>query len=157
MQLFGKPTIHPFLFYSGKILSYLTWILFPLSVLGIAPIGRSSSFALRYLSYVLFVTGLVVSVLSMFNLGKSTVLGIPTKRTIFKQTGLYRFSRNPMYVGFNLLTISSILYHQNIIVAVAGLYSIFIYHLIILWEEKFLEQRFGQEYLEYRANVRRYI
>ena len=62
-----------------------------------------------------------------------------------------------MYVGFDMLAISSILYHQNIVVAAAGLYSIVIYHLIILGEEKFLEQMSGQEYLEYKADVRRYI
>jgi len=157
MQLVGKATIHPLLFYSGKIVGYLVWILLPLSVVGVDTVGRPPFATLTYLSCVLYAIGVVIAVLSIFNLGQSTALGIPTDSTAFKHSGLYRFSRNPMYVGFDLLTISSSLYLLNVIVFAAGLYSIFIYHLIILGEEKFLERRFGREYGEYRTRVRRYV
>jgi protein-S-isoprenylcysteine O-methyltransferase Ste14 len=84
-------------------------------------------------------------------------LGLPTEKTILKTNGIYRFSRNPMYFGFNLLTIASMLYWININVIILGIYSIIIYHLIILGEEKFLEERFGDEYFSYKKIVRRYI
>jgi protein-S-isoprenylcysteine O-methyltransferase Ste14 len=49
------------------------------------------------------------------------------------------------------------LYWINIIVIILGIYSIITYHLIILGEEKFLEERFGDEYFSYKNKVRRYI
>jgi protein-S-isoprenylcysteine O-methyltransferase Ste14 len=62
-----------------------------------------------------------------------------------------------MYLGFNILTIASIVYLGNIFMAAMGVYSILIYHLIITREEKFLETRFGEKYFEYKRNVRRYL
>jgi protein-S-isoprenylcysteine O-methyltransferase Ste14 len=40
---------------------------------------------------------------------------------------------------------------------VPGIYSIVVYHLIIIGEEKFLEKAFREAYLEYKKKVRRYI
>jgi protein-S-isoprenylcysteine O-methyltransferase Ste14 len=62
-----------------------------------------------------------------------------------------------MYLGFNLLTISSIIYMLNPIVSLFGIYSIIIYHFIIIGEERFLETRFGTAYLDFKKRVRRYL
>jgi len=103
------------------------------------------------------IAGLGLSVLSLINLGSSTRLGLPSEITTFKTNGLYKYSRNPMYVGFNFLTIASMLYVWHIIILFLGLYSIIIYHFIILGEERFMESRFGEEYINYKQKVRRYI
>ena len=97
------------------------------------------------------------TIISLINLGKSTRLGTPQESTEFKTNGLYKISRNPMYVGFNMLSLSAILFTHNFIVIFLGVYSIYVYHLIILGEEKFLESRFSEQYLEYKKNVRRYL
>jgi protein-S-isoprenylcysteine O-methyltransferase Ste14 len=157
MQIVGKPSIHPILFYSGKVCSYTTWIVLLLSMSHVAGIRKFAFKSTDYISYALLTVGLLISILSMINLGKSTTLGIPTKSTSFRKSGLYRYSRNPMYIGFNLLTAASMIYHMNILIAAAGIYSIIVYHLIILAEERFLEKRFPDEYREYRTQVRRYI
>ncbi len=62
-----------------------------------------------------------------------------------------------MYLGFDLLTISSILANANLIVALLGIYSIISYDFIVRAEERFLRERFGPEYGEYRARVHRYL
>ncbi len=62
-----------------------------------------------------------------------------------------------MYFGFNLLTIAAMVYSINIVLLLLGTYSIITYHWIILGEEKFLEERFGDEYFNYKKKVRRYI
>jgi protein-S-isoprenylcysteine O-methyltransferase Ste14 len=62
-----------------------------------------------------------------------------------------------MYVGFNLWTISAMVYTLNIWIILMGLYSILIYHLIILGEERFMEGRFGYDYMSYKTKVRRYL
>lgn len=157
MKVIGKTTIHPLFFYTGKILGYITWCLFLLSIFNVLIISNQRFEILKIISYMLSIIGLIIVVISLINLGKSTRLGLPSENTTFKKTGLYKFSRNPMYLGFNLFTVSSIIYTANIIIAIIGIYSIIIYHLIIIGEEKFLEQRFGNEYINYRKKVRKYI
>jgi len=153
----GRPTIHPVLFYSGKLAGYLTWILLAASLLGVISIGGHRTGLPAYGSYCLLAVGLVFSVVSMINLGRSMTLGLPAEPRPFRSGGLYRLSRNPMYLGFDLLTLASVLYHANVAVAVAGIYSIFVYHLIIRGEERYLQERFGETYARYRGAVRRYL
>ncbi len=157
MDLIGKTTIHPLFFYTGKISGYITWILFLLSIFNIFIISRQPIEFLKISSYMLFTIGLIIVVISLINLGRSTRLGLPSENTILKINGLYRFSRNPMYLGFDLLTLASIVFIANIIIAIIGVYSIIIYNFIIIGEEKFLEKRFGSEYINYKRKVRRYI
>jgi protein-S-isoprenylcysteine O-methyltransferase Ste14 len=157
MDWIGKTTINPFLFYPGKIAGYFTWIVLLLMFFKINLVERISSSYSEYFSYATLVTGLFFVVFSLINLGRSTRLGLPSENTVLKTYGLYRICRNPMYLGFNLLTISSMTYTLNIWVIFCGLYSIFVYHLIILGEEKFLESRFGQYYINYKRRVRRYL
>lgn len=157
MNIIGKTTINPVLFFSGKISGYITWVIFLLLLLNINLIDRIKFGYNDYIAYLILLIGLFFSILSIINLGRSTRLGLPSEDTIFKTNGLYRFSRNPMYLGFNLLTISSMIYSMNPWIIVLGLYSVIIYHLIILGEEKFMENRFGNEYLEYKKKTRRYI
>jgi len=157
MNLIGKTTINPIIFYSGKISGYVTWIVQLLMMLGVDVIVRISYPYNDYISYLTLLIALILIVFSLINLGRSTRLGLPTESTVFKTNGLYKISRNPMYVGFNLLTISSMIYTINIWIVILGIYSIAVYHLIILSEERFLENRFGKEYSEYKLKVKRYL
>ena len=157
MKLIGKSTIHPFFFFSGKICGYITWILFPLAAFGFVDVTMTSFRPLRITSLVILIPALLLSILSLFNLGKSISLGLPEEKTVLKKSGLYRISRNPMYVGFNLLTMSSIIYTGNLYILLLGLYSVIVYHFIIMSEEVFLESRFGIEYTDYKKEVRRYL
>ena len=157
MDLIGKATINPILFYSGKISGYITWIILFLLIFKIYLIDSNSFVYNEYISYVILLTGLILIVFSMINLGRSTRLGLPSENTVFKTNGLYKMSRNPMYLGFNLMTISSMIYSLNIWIIILGIYSIIVYHQIILGEEKFLEDRFGIEYSNYKKKTRRYL
>jgi protein-S-isoprenylcysteine O-methyltransferase Ste14 len=157
MKIIGKTTINPLLFYSGKICGYITWILLALNLSGVSLIGGLQDGNLKIASLVFLCIGLIFTALSLVNLGRSTRLGLPSEDTDLKTEGIYRLSRNPMYLGFNLFTLASIAYSINIITAVMGLYSIIVYHFIILGEEAFLEKRFGNDYMKYKGRVRRYI
>jgi protein-S-isoprenylcysteine O-methyltransferase Ste14 len=157
MNLIGKTTIHPVFFYSGKISGYLTWVAMLLLSMNIDIVDRKSLEYNTIISIVILLIGLVFVVWSMINLGKSTRLGLPSEKTVFKTHGLYAISRNPMYIGFNLLTISSMIYSLNILIMLIGIYSIIIYHFIILGEKRFMENRFGKDYLEYKKKRRRYL
>jgi len=157
MELIGKPPIHPVLFYSGKVCGYLIWGLSIADALQLIALPIHSITIHKYFAGFLFITGGVLFTISMINLGKSTRLGLPTGDIIFKIKGIYRLSRNPMYLGFDCFTLAAILYTLNTAVILMGIYSLVIYHLIILGEEKFLAHRFGVNYFEYKKKVRRYL
>lgn len=155
IKIIGKPTINPILFYSGKFSGYISWILLITLLFSTNNINQID--LQRTIAIIFVFSGLLFIIVSFINLRKSTRLGIPEEFTELKVIGLYKISRNPMYIGFNLLTISAILFVNNFLILILGIYSIVIYHLIILSEEKFLENRFGEKYLNYKKNTRRYL
>ena len=157
MELIGKPTINPVLFYSGKVAGYITWVVLLLLYTGVDLFNFTVSTYRTYISYFLVIISLFFIILSIIMLGKSVRLGLPEADTVLKTTALYKISRNPMYVGFNLLTIASIIFSFNIAIFFLGVYSIVVYHLIILGEERFLGKRFGEEFFNYKKKTRRYL
>ena len=73
-------------------------------------------------------------------------------------SGIYKYSRNPMYLGMIMIIISSTIYYLNF-------YSLLTPFIFYFWinrfqikrEEVFLEEKFGQEYLSYKTKTRRWI
>jgi len=157
MNFIGKPTINPLFFYTGKIVGYIVWAILILSGLHLIGFGNHSIAFLKYIALIVLLIGIIFSIISLINLGRSTRFGLPKEETAFKTNGFYRISRNPMYLGFDCFTIAAILYTLNIVVIILGVYSMIIYHFIILGEEKFMENRFGDKYNEYKKKVRRYL
>ena len=155
LNIVGSTTINPILFYSGKISGYVIWVILISSIFTANNIGKLSPVEIT--AVILLSIGLIFIIVSLINLGRSTRLGIPNEHTEFKTRGLYTISRNPMYLGFDMLSIAAILFVHSWTVAVLGLYSLFIYHIIILAEEKYLTNRFTEKYLEYKKAVRRYL
>lgn len=157
MDLIGKSTIHPIIFFSGKIAGYIAYVLFALEGINLLTLQKIVFPHQSIISLVLLILGAIVVILSLLHLGKSTRLGIPSEATVFKTNGIYRFSRNPMYVGFHIITIAAILYTGNYFVFLLGMYSFVVYHFIILGEEAFLEGRFEEKYTSYKKQIRRYL
>lgn len=84
--------------------------------------------------------------------------GIPEKdKTTLVTDGIYKFSRNPAFVGFDFMYIGILLMFFNIGTLLFSLFSIVMLHLQILQEEKYMAKTFGEEYLEYKKKVFRYI
>lgn len=80
----------------------------------------------------------------------------PTPELVFD--GPYRFTRNPMYVAMTLLTIglgaaADTLWTVPLAIAALGVVHV----LVVRREERYLEAKFGEPYLRYKARVRRYL
>lgn len=72
--------------------------------------------------------------------------------------GLYRFTRNPMYIGFALCTLGlAILVDSTWMVLVVPLGLVLVDRMVITREERYIELKFGEEYLNYKRRVRRWI
>ena len=74
--------------------------------------------------------------------------------------GLYRYVRNPMYLGMALFLIGEwLIWGSNLRSALIylGVFAIAAFLFVIAHEEPTLAQKFGNEYLEYRRNVPRFV
>lgn len=73
-------------------------------------------------------------------------------------TGPYRFSRNPIYVAYALIYVG-IAFNVNTIWPIVFLPAVlgFVQYAVIAYEERYLERLFSDEYLSYKARVRRWL
>lgn len=102
--------------------------------------------------------GVVFFCSSMLTMKSSWRAGIPDKKeTSLVTHGIYRYSRNPAFVGFDLLYLGILVAFPNVWHACFVVAAIGVFHLQILNEEQFLIRAFGEEYIEYKKRVRRYL
>ena len=72
--------------------------------------------------------------------------------------GLYRFTRNPVYVGFALCTLGiAMLVDSAWMLLAVPIGLVLMDRVVIAREERYLERKFGEEYLNYKRRVRRWI
>jgi len=72
--------------------------------------------------------------------------------------GVYRFSRNPMYLGLLLLLFGYGYLQQNILcLLVSPLFVLYMNRFQIIPEERFLQHKFADDYISYKEKVRRWI
>ena len=73
-------------------------------------------------------------------------------------TGVYRITRNPMYVGMALLQAGiGIVRANGWIIALVPVVLAVVYATAVRHEEAYLEDKFGDAYLSYKSSVRRWI
>lgn len=94
--------------------------------------------------------GVLLFALSTLNFAKPGGQG-------FNESGLYRFSRNPMYVAYFIYFLGCVLLTRSLLLL--GLLCVFqlAAHWIILAEERWCKSHFGDAYLRYCQRVRRYL
>lgn len=78
--------------------------------------------------------------------------------TVLATTGPFRLSRNPMYLGMMILLCGVAIAMGSLTpVLVIPVFGILITRTFIVHEERGLERRFGEQYLEYKRRVRRWL
>ncbi|MGQ0589776.1 MAG: methyltransferase family protein [Sphingosinicella sp.] len=74
------------------------------------------------------------------------------------RTGIYRFSRNPMYLGMALLCLGIAMFFESIVAFVLlAVTLVVIDRYVIAREEAYLTRQFGADYEAYRSKVRRWL
>ncbi len=103
---------------------------------------------------------LITSVgVGIFAKNKTTINPVqPEQASKLVTDGLYRITRNPMYLGLLLLVTGVVIWFENL----AGIASILLFMVTMTMfqikpEEKVMEEKFGSEYLAYKRQVRRWI
>lgn len=103
--------------------------------------------------------GLSVFIISVLTMQDSWRAGVSnTDKTELVTRGIYQISRNPAFLGFDLVYIEMVLMFFNWLVFAASVFAMVMFHLQIRYvEEAFLLKTFGAEYLNYKNKVCRYI
>lgn len=112
----------------------------------------------RSIGLIIFAFGICFFITAMVTMKDSWRAGIPSDdKTTMISSGIYRFSRNPAFLGFDLTYIGTCLAFGNMVLFVTAAITIIFMHLQILEEEKFLENTFKEEYRSYKSRVGRYF
>lgn len=100
----------------------------------------------------------VASVIS-FKLANTTITPLhPEQTSHIVTTGIYHFSRNPMYLSILIFLTAWAIYLENALaLLVLPIFIFCLNDLQIIPEEQVLEQKFGEEYLAYKRAVRRWV
>lgn len=93
---------------------------------------------------------------TMLRAGEQPDPGAPTRKIV--REGPFARTRNPIYLSFALFDLGVALLMNNLwIILVLVPLMLYVDRGIIRREERYLEQQFGDEYLEYKGSVRRWL
>ena len=113
----------------------------------------------RYLGVAIAVLGDLVFICSVLTMRDSWRAGVAEEdKTELITNGIYQISRNPAFLGFDLVYLGIVMMFSNWPLWIVSVFAALMLHLqIVNVEEDFLLVTFGDEYLEYRKKVNRYI
>lgn len=130
---------------AARLVAPFEW---PLVLRGIAGLG-----------FVVAGVGFAIAGVRSFARAKTTVN--PTKPAATSSlvvTGVYRFTRNPMYLGMLLVLLGWAVYLANAVAfLLVPLFVLYISRFQIVPEERVLYEKFGAEFTAYKARVRRWL
>ena len=134
----------------GKVLSFIILILFLLIV--ILPIfnritDNEISIIIGFILFAIGAIGIITSYINYFT--------TPLNHLIVR--GVYRMSRNPIYVSTLISFIGIAILCESFLLGFLFLIYFIIQHPIIKEEERFCEDNFGEEYEMYKIHTRRYL
>lgn len=113
---------------------------------------------IRFVGFFIGILGDILFLISIITMKNSWRAGIPSEdKTEFISYGIYKISRNPAFLGFDLMYIGICLLYCNVLTIIFSLFAIIMLHFQILQEEKYLEKTFGDKYIAYKNEVFRYI
>jgi len=117
-----------------------------------------NSAGLAWLGVAFCLAGLVLLSWSILSFGWSFRIGIDSEHPDQLITsGIFAFSRNPIYVAFALVLIGQFLVFSHLVLLVYLLAAFWLFHRQVLREEEFLKQHYGQAFADYCSQVRRYF
>lgn len=129
----------------------------PLLIAGDRPWGSG---IYLYVAWALIATGGMIYLwcvwdFAMFGRGTPAPIDAPKKLVV---RGLYRYTRNPMYVGVLTMILGWALLFRAVALVIYALFLGMCFHaFIVLYEERHLHKVFGSEYDDYRSRVGRWL
>lgn len=140
-------------------LKVTTYVLPVIQIISIFMYAGAMHISIRIVGIILTVAGVLAFILSVAQMKDNWRAGVQREeKTNLVTTGIYFVSRNPAFLGFDLMYIGILLSFFNWYLCVATVIALVLFHLqIINVEEEFLAEAFGEEYLQYKSSVCRYF
>jgi protein-S-isoprenylcysteine O-methyltransferase Ste14 len=140
----------PVLFVAALVLGWLAGRLYPLRWPGLDDLPA------RLIGYGLGVAGIALMAWGLVTLARAGTTMMPNKGADRLVTGgPFRYRRHPVYLGEVLILLGLAQVTLNIWLAIlAPVFALAVYKLAIEREERHLEERFGQAYLDYKERTR---
>lgn len=114
--------------------------------------------SVRFTGFLIGMLGDAIFLLSVLCMKDSWRAGIPDRdKTELVTTGIYKFSRNPAFLGFDLMYAGVFMMYGNLSTLAFSVFAGVMLHLQILQEERYLCAVFGGGYEEYKKRVFRYL
>lgn len=102
--------------------------------------------------------GVMIFAVSAWTMRDSWRAGIPEKKDLEIITdGIYKYSRNPAFVGLYLLYAGILICFFNLLLCILTVLAITSLHMQVLQEEIFMQRTFGNTYTQYKEQVNRYF
>lgn len=104
--------------------------------------------------------GIILMMICQAHMGRAWRIGVPTEREESQrlvQSGPFRFSRNPIYLGVMLFLLGALLLSPGPLTLIIFILSAKLVNALIKSEEAFMQKNFGQEYMNYCQKVRRWF
>jgi len=141
----------PLIFLCFLVLGYFLNRFYPIAILE-EPLNT-------IISAIFFVYAGLTAGLAFFYMTKSgTNVDVRKPTNAIVTTSVYSYTRNPMYLSMAILLIAFALLFNALWIALTIPFFMFVMHKgVIEREETYLENKFGNEYLQYKNRVRRWI
>lgn len=125
----------------------------------LAPIARFATPPWSYLGLLPLLAGIVMSAVAAGSFKRAGTPVVPFEpSTVLVTGGMFRVTRNPMYLGMILSLLgAAVLFGTVGALLPIPVFAWIIQSQFIVGEERFLEEIFGSAYLTYKKRVRRWI
>lgn len=152
----GKTGFVKFIEVTLKISTYVLPIIQMISIL---QYKGTDHVVLIVVGCVITTVGVLTFIISVVQMKDNWRAGVQREnKTNLVTTGIYSISRNPAFLGFDLMYIGIMFTFFNCYLCLATGFVLVFFHLqIVNVEEDFLLEVFGQEYIEYKKKVCRYL
>lgn len=140
-----------------RVMSIATVLAFIVGVFSIFLVKKFMPAEIRITGIIIGFVAVLFFALSTITMKSSWRVGIPEEKTSLITDGIYKWSRNPAFVGFDLLYFSMCLMFFNFPLMLVSLWAAVMLHLQILQEEDHMHNMFGHEYEQYKKHTLRYF
>lgn len=140
-----------------KIMSFANLLVIVADVISIFVVKVTPNVPLRIAGLLTGILAVLFFALATITMKNNWRVGIPEEKTGLVTNGIYQWSRNPAFVGFDLLYLSVCVLFFNIPLLVISVWAAVMLHLQILQEENHMKKMFGEAYTAYMEQTYRYF